>query len=575
MTAAPEVVPALRRPAADRGDEAIARSVHAGATERLRRGDVRGALTRLRRAADLTPAGPMRGRRLARVAYLGADVAGDLAGVHSLLAAALGTDPRADTSLPTLVAAAAWHLHRDGDLDTSHRLLVEALTSVARGLAVHDPDEDVDDALHLLWTVCAVGGRAELWAPFHRIVARLGPRVPDTLELWARGPDGEVDAPAPVVDRVLAAVDGLDDERDPRRIVRVAVAAAHLDRAGSCRDALCRVVRDGRRGGAVRSGTDALVILALDAFHGGRWEVAEDLAGEALVRCTDRGHPLPAATARWCLALLAAARGDAAAVRTLTDRMTGWGVPRGARRVVAHAAQARTLAALGRGDFEDAHRESTALGPPGSGEPGGGSAFRPTLDRVEAAVRTHRAAEALAHVAAARRGTEAAPRLALITAGSAAMAAPDDRAGALYAAALALPDVERWPFDLARIRLAHGEHLRRARATTAAREQLSRALDAFGDLGAQPWVARAATELRAAGHDRGRAGQRPPAGRASLTAQELAVAELAASGMTNRQIADRLGVSRRTVDAHLYRVFPKLRISGRAALRDALDRGEA
>ena len=537
------MVGALRRPAADRGDEAIARA---------------------------------RGRRLARAAYLGADVAGDLAGVHALLAAALRTDPRADTSLATLVAAAALHLHRDGDLDTSHRLLVEGLAPVARGLAVRDSEEDVDDALHLLRTVCAVAGRAELWAPFHRILTQLGPRVPDTLGLWVRGPDGEVSAPAPVVDRVLAAVGGLDDERDPRRIVRVAVAASHLDRGEGCRDALRRVVRDGRRGGAVRSATDALVILALDAYHGGRWEVAEDLAAEALATCTDRGYQLPAATARWCLALLAAARGDAAAVRTLTDQMTGWGIPRGARRVVAHAAQARMLAALGRGDFEDAHRESSALRPPGTGQPGSGSALRPTLDRVEAAVRTHRRAEALVHAAAAQgRGTDsAASRLALVAAGSAAIAAPDECAGALYAAALALPDVERWPFDLARVRLAHGEHLRRARATTAAREQLSRALGAFADLGAQPWVARARTELRAAGQDRGRARERPPAGRASLTAQELAVAELAASGMTNRQIADRLGVSRRTVDAHLYRVFPKLRITGRAALRDALDRRE-
>jgi DNA-binding CsgD family transcriptional regulator len=152
------------------------------------------------------------------------------------------------------------------------------------------------------------------------------------------------------------------------------------------------------------------------------------------------------------------------------------------------------------------------------------------------------------------------------------MAAPDDRAGALYRAALALPDVERWPFDLARVRLAHGEHLRRARATTAAREELSRALDTFVALGAQPWVARAGTELRAAGHDRGRTGERAHGGRASLTAQELEVARLAASGMSNRQVADRLHLSRRTVDAHLYRVFPKLEITGRAALRDALDR---
>jgi DNA-binding NarL/FixJ family response regulator len=50
------------------------------------------------------------------------------------------------------------------------------------------------------------------------------------------------------------------------------------------------------------------------------------------------------------------------------------------------------------------------------------------------------------------------------------------------------------------------------------------------------------------------------------------VAELAAAGMTNKQIGARLYLSPRTVSAHLYRIFPKLGITSRAALRDALSR---
>ena len=57
---------------------------------------------------------------------------------------------------------------------------------------------------------------------------------------------------------------------------------------------------------------------------------------------------------------------------------------------------------------------------------------------------------------------------------------------------------------------------------------------------------------------------------ASLTPQEREVADLAATGLSNREIAARLFVSPRTVSAHLYRVFPKLGIASRAALRDAL-----
>jgi DNA-binding CsgD family transcriptional regulator len=373
---------------------------------------------------------------------------------------------------------------------------------------------------------------------------------------------------------VLAAVEGLRHEADPSHIVRVAVAAFHVERLEGCRDALWRVVRDGRAGGAVASAINALLILAFDAYHAGRWDEARDLATEGLGLCDAHGYQLLAAPGRLCLALLAAARGDGDAVRNLTDALTGWGVPRGARKVVVYAGQARTLAALGRSDFEDAYQEAVAVSPPGVLEPDNGHAMWLTMDLVEAAVRTHRHREAAAHVRVMQEVGMAAlaPRLALLAAGAAAIAAPADRARGLFDAALALPEVERWPFDLARVRLAYGEHLRRARATNAAREHLTAAFATFHDLGARSWAARATTELRAASHhrSRGRPGGRRGTGRASLTAQELEVARLAASGMTNRQIADRLHLSRRTVDSHLYRVFPKLGVTARAALGDAL-----
>jgi DNA-binding CsgD family transcriptional regulator len=60
-------------------------------------------------------------------------------------------------------------------------------------------------------------------------------------------------------------------------------------------------------------------------------------------------------------------------------------------------------------------------------------------------------------------------------------------------------------------------------------------------------------------------------GSSPLTPQEREIADLAASGLSNKQIAARLFLSHRTVGAHLYRIYPKLGISSRAALRDALD----
>ena len=143
----------------------------------------------------------------------------------------------------------------------------------------------------------------------------------------------------------------------------------------------------------------------------------------------------------------------------------------------------------------------------------------------------------------------------------------DDEARAHAEAALALPGIGEWPFELARVQLAHGERLRRLRRTRDARSQLAAARDGFERLGARPWARRAAIEFGATGATR----QRVNGGGASLTLQEREVARLAATGLTNREIAARLYVAPRTVSAHLYRIFPKLGITSRAALRDALN----
>jgi DNA-binding CsgD family transcriptional regulator len=159
------------------------------------------------------------------------------------------------------------------------------------------------------------------------------------------------------------------------------------------------------------------------------------------------------------------------------------------------------------------------------------------------------------------------PRLALLAGGSAAIAAPDASAVGLFEEALAVPGIDRWPFDAARVQLAYGEHLRRVQARTEARAQLIAAGEAFERLGARPWATRAAKEVRATGQTK------PPARgqiRPSLTPQEREIALLAAAGLTNKQIGERLFLSHRTVGGHLHRVFPKLGIATRAALRDAL-----
>jgi DNA-binding CsgD family transcriptional regulator len=191
------------------------------------------------------------------------------------------------------------------------------------------------------------------------------------------------------------------------------------------------------------------------------------------------------------------------------------------------------------------------------------------LDVVEAAIRTGRHAEAEAHVAAMRQAEifRLRPRLALLAAGSAALVTSGADADRRYRNALAIPGIEQCPFERARVQLAYGEHLRRNRATSAARVQLTEALKAFQSLRAQPWVTRAQNELRTSG--RPRRSRDPHVTPTALTPQEGEIASRAASGLTNKQIAQQLHLSPRTVSGHLYRIFPKLGISTRAALRDA------
>jgi DNA-binding NarL/FixJ family response regulator len=69
--------------------------------------------------------------------------------------------------------------------------------------------------------------------------------------------------------------------------------------------------------------------------------------------------------------------------------------------------------------------------------------------------------------------------------------------------------------------------------------------------------------LRASGETSRR---RDPEARDRLTAQELQIAQLAAEGLTNREIGQRLFLSHRTIATHLYRVFPKLGITARSEL---------
>ena len=195
------------------------------------------------------------------------------------------------------------------------------------------------------------------------------------------------------------------------------------------------------------------------------------------------------------------------------------------------------------------------------GEPG---YSRSHLDHLCALVGVGRISDADAFCAeldqqAQRSGRESAA--AVVLTGRAMLAAHEGQlteARALSASALSWYDTSPLRFDRARTLLIAGRINRRAKAKSDARALLAEAEREFASFGATAWQAQAAAELA-------RVNVRPSAP-AELTETERLVAQLAASGLSNREVADRTFLAVKTVEANLARIYRKLGIRSRAEL---------
>jgi DNA-binding CsgD family transcriptional regulator len=118
------------------------------------------------------------------------------------------------------------------------------------------------------------------------------------------------------------------------------------------------------------------------------------------------------------------------------------------------------------------------------------------------------------------------------------------------------------PFEIARSYLALGVTQRRAKQKRAAREAFARATEIFAEIGATAWAQKALAETT-------RIGGRRSEGQA-LTDSEAAIAILVGEGLTNAEIAARLFISPRTVEANLTRIYRKMEVSSRAQLTQRL-----
>jgi DNA-binding CsgD family transcriptional regulator len=334
-----------------------------------------------------------------------------------------------------------------------------------------------------------------------------------------------------------------DDERFGALLNRAAALARERGQFGMLAEVL------GRRAGqlALAQHYDQAMQAGVEAI-----ELARELGADNL-------ELLP----RAILAFVSALRGEDDEARRQAADAFERGAAHGFPVPVAIAVYALAFLELSRGRWVESLEHLDAL----VDESGGADLFLATIgapDRVEAAVRAGRpeqGQEALALFEgwATQAGARwAQPRLASCR----ALLAEGEDATEHFEEALQLRADSR-PFDLARIRLLYGEHLRRERRPSDARIHLRAALEGFERFRAEPWAERARQELRATGET---ARKRDPSTLGQLTPRELQIARYVGDGLANKEIAAQMFLSKRTIDYHLRNVFVKLGISSRTQL---------
>jgi len=322
-----------------------------------------------------------------------------------------------------------------------------------------------------------------------------------------------------------------------------------------------RHVRSARDAGALAVLPRALTQLAETHLRRGELAEAEVLARELDAAADAAGTEPPAHIAM----LLAAYRGDDAEGRRLISEARAQLSPDRRGLGVLVVAFADLLLNNGLGRYEEALRGGRRLLE--DIEPVGAPWALPEL--VEAAARTGAVEEG---AAALRRLAESARMSGTdwalgVQARCRAMLSDDPDAEQLYLEAITRLGGAAGRVDLARAHLVYGEWLRRAGRRVHARQQLRTAYDMLSDMGVEAFAARARRELRATGET---VRKRVMETLDDLTPQEDEIARLARDGLSNPEIGGRLFISPRTVEWHLRKIFVKLGISSRGALREAL-----
>jgi DNA-binding CsgD family transcriptional regulator len=541
-------------------DESIAIALEDAALLAERRGAPSAAITALVRAADLSEAPGRRGDRLVRAGLLAHQLGSFDSAVRLLDAAVpLPLDESVRTRLNWWREVLVGGFWTGADrirtfADLADRMLDEGHVDLA-------VEALVDTALRCYWSNPDAETRSRLLAVVDRIpLESVGPDAVEAMALIA-----PVERRAVVLE-ALARVQPYAGDLDA--MLHYGNAALAVGEAPLASSLLSAAVAGFRTRGHLGKAAQGLVYQAWASVLLGTPSIADPVANEAERLAVETGQMLWAAVAQLAQAVLAGRHGDTTRAEGLANAAEAFLLPLRANPLLSQVAFARGTAALGAGRPEAAYDHLAAIFDPLT------AFYHPhvrswaLIDLVEAAVRCDRreqGAVVVAEMAPQARGTGASI-LGVAVAVATAMLAADDGMDDAVAAAMDL-DLSQWPLARARLLLAHGVQLRRRRETTASRVSLRAARDTFDALGAVPWGEQARQELRASGEVSAR---RTPRVTNELTPQEFQIAQLAAAGLTNREIAQQLYLSHRTISTHLYRIYPKLGVTSRRELEGAL-----
>jgi DNA-binding CsgD family transcriptional regulator len=457
-------------------------------------------------------------------------------------------------------------IFNDGVPGDAARVL-ELCALVRRSFAADDPDLALNlllaAALRCWWADPGSDARAEVVK-----AAREFPNVDDDPRAIAALAVADWNGnAAEVIERLERVVlETVDDPVELRLLGAAAHAVGHPVRA---LDFLTRAETRLREQGRLGLLVHVRNIQILNWVAVGDWGAASAAIEEARQLSGETGQPVWESVSLGLAAVLAGLRGDNDEAQALASQAEKFARGRRLNSLLADVQLARGVGWISTGGYAEAYDALRRMFDPI--DPAFHSAERnhAIMFLAEAAVRVDRVEDARSVIAALDEEAKSVPSpiLHVQLSYARALLADDDHAETLYLEALGR-DLTRWPWARARIELAYGSWLRRQRRVAESRAPLRAACTTLESVGARKWAELARAELRAAGE---RDPGAPSTGCAALSPQEMEIAQLAGAGLSNREIAERLYLSHRTVGSHLYRIFPKLNITSRGQLTARLE----